>query len=210
MPKLHKDIRLGWEVECYYNDDIISKSAFIRKIKAVCSKITHCDDCSLDYCGIEFQTPPQSVRASLKTLKKIFDIIKEYGYTDDGCGLHLNMSTKSGTKYKNFNPLLFCENPLIEDIGEYFDRQTNEYCYNYMPEKKTRLDRLQTVADDYFGKDSAINLESWRCFDKRYRRLEVRIMGNEHYHKKYPKISSYTSRLIKLFNYCCRPNFIKV
>ncbi len=209
---MSKDIRIGWEIECYYNCDEIGRGNFIRKIEAINSNITNCEDNSLDCDGIEFQTPPQPVKSSLVTLKKVFDVIKQYGYTNEECGLHFNISTKYQTKYANFNPLTFCEHPLIKEIGDYFDRNDNQYCTNHLHTGTylNKCGKLEELMENYFSHSSAINLDNWNAHDPQYRRIEVRILGNADYHKKYRKISSYTNKLVKLFNHSCKDQSIKL
>lgn len=230
------DFYVGYEVEgCLNSEENISFSNFERKIHAIHPKINIGDDGSINTKksfdeSFEIRTPPLKVKESIEVLKKVLNLVNEYGYTNSSTGLHASFSPICNDLYKKINPNYLSNLKLFKDIAEYFRRKSNPFCSFYGSKiNKNKLKKYikehpsflqiiknksalwQKCLNDYEKKYpffkmsrssyycehySAVNFQHFTSKRNKSSRIEVRVMGNTNYHKKYDKIVDYTDKII--------------
>jgi hypothetical protein len=201
------DVRLGFEVECCIRTQGITK--FYKAIKALGMGVQTGSDGSINTTmntrPIEIRTAPLPPGDAMECLRKVFDIVNEYGFTNPSCGLHVNISSVKQTKMRSFNPLPFLSSRIWNQILTKFKRGNNGYCRTHLrtrgrPSKVTILKHLTQSMDDKYR---CVTFCNWGTGKTKSSRIEVRGFGNRHYTKKYQTISTFVKRIVKLFNLSC-------
>jgi hypothetical protein len=176
----------------------------------------------------EIETPPLHPFESLIVLRLIFQLVKKYGYTNDSCGLHASFSPVNDDVYYSVNPLVIFNQALWAKIKKDFGRTHNGYCSTTpwnkdgisQNEEKKLLDPFQYWCDvlrcgrDYYrygygaddgvhasydGHSSEVNFDNYGEIRRPRSRIEIRCMGGEDYHKKFPLVTQYVDRIITAF-----------
>ena len=203
------DVRLGFEVECV----IRSRRRLIRKLREIQRGITVGHDGSINTHGFndnhttaEIRTKPEPPKDAIETLGKIFDIVNECGGTNASCGLHVNISSTSRRKMKNFNPLVFASTNLWSEILKRFRRGGNRFCRPVFKLRSRRISKvniLSTFSNMHYDKYRCVNLSNFANGSYKSSRVEIRGFGNTNYTRKYDIIISYVKRIEKMFNIAC-------
>lgn len=166
------DFYVGYELEgCVKSteDNFCIFDDFAKKIKEIHPKIDVGDDGSIESNpnrfydeAFEIRTPPLKSKESVEVLRKICDLIEQYGYTNKSTGLHANFSPVSNKVYKEINPDYINKHPLFKKIAKFFRRGRNIYCsfYKFKIDKK-KLKKL-LIEDSSFKKIFKTKYEIWR------------------------------------------------
>lgn len=202
----HRNINVGFEIECYYRGEKIDFNGVMKTLSEINPRIEIGGDGSLrpdsenDY-AIEIKTPVLPAHKSILVLKSVFDWLEKFGYTNDYAGLHLNFSPKDNKQYSRFNPILFSHHPIWGEAGKYFKRNENKYCYNRFSNLKNirSVSESVTLAGQLNDKYSAISLRNWHNVRQSDSRIEVRLFGGKNYEKEFDKISFFTDKIFNLF-----------
>ena len=203
------DVRLGFEVECAV---VASRHRqFYKKLRELNGQVSVGYDGSirvrdtLDRVA-EIRTVPLPPKDALALLKKVFDIVNEYGYTNQSCGLHVNISSARRSKMRNFNPLPFLSSKLWNEILRKFKRASNGYCKSVVTNRDrhlSKVDRLFNLSSALDNKYRCVNLTNFARGTRKSSRVEVRGFGNTDYTKKFDTIEVYVKRIEKLFKLSC-------
>ena len=207
-----KDFRCGWEIEC------LIKSRFNESFKSEIRQLNRNIDIGTDGSleadkrdrmafAYEIRTNPSYPFNSLINLGKIFELIDSYGFVNKTCGLHLNVSPVSDEIYEKVNPFYIAKSKLWAEIKKNFNRQRNQYCklYNFkgLKKKLTLLDIWQkdmqhaspTNGDSHYR---CCNFDNYHIPRRKDSRIELRVFGNEAYHKKFDLIINYTNQALEV------------
>lgn len=165
------------------------------------------EDSSLSKGGVEVISPAIPMKDAISALKSVLDFIKNYGYTDRSCGLHVNMSyaNKSFKDIDKLKLILFMDEGWVFD--HFNERKNNPYAKsvikraiedltigssNKATEQKMVANKMfddykttmrNTPAEKYLG----INFSHIFKNDGS-NRIEFRYLGGPDYDKKYQKI----------------------
>ncbi len=223
---------IGFEVEMIFDANKISPNKLKEALTKIHNRITWENDGSIDPDGrmddnydyddenyddyadektLEIQTPPLYPHQSFNVLKEVFALVKKYGYTNETCGFHLNISPTNEKLYKSLNPFKFTLNNLWEKIKEDFGRLDNDYCNSVFPELDSpdlqklflTLVRSEGNMNVFHWKDADVNFEHYDNRNKAARRIEIRAFGGEGYHKKMGLIRGYAEKIMKTFIKSC-------
>lgn len=225
MSKMLSSFLLGFEVECVINEDKIDLDVFSKKILALNPGIDIGDDGSIyanrdnnNGTGVEIRTPPLKTYAALRLLKKTFQLVNKYGYTNESTGFHINLSPISDKIYYSINPFTLVKDKLWGRMRKSFKRNGNEYCddveigdFAELLEKKplklwTDLiggGNINFGEDNVIGKSCVVNFDSYSLRRNNDSRLEIRACGGEGYHKKFGLIKDYTLKSLTTFRKHC-------
>lgn len=228
LSKYDKEFYIGYEVECILDGKEVKKEFFNKNptlvwenyhtalraepfIKKACKKyikdITFSGDssvrCLKGNFPIEIKTLPKRPSKALDLLETLFIFIKNNGYTNHTCGLHLNIScSKKNTP--NIHPVYLSKSPLWKDIKKKFKRDSNLYCGDvplaYVPKDKQSY--IDSFNRHMIGKNhyDVISFKSWNFSQKlKHSRIEIRAMGNINYEKKFPLVKEYTIKSMDEF-----------
>lgn len=207
------DVRLGFEVECVLKRR--GYREFYGKLRQLHPKMVVGQDYSIRTYGwnewhvrtAELKTPPLPPKDAMDLLKKVFDLVNEYGGTNSSCGFHVNISSAKKSKMKNFNPLPFISSKLWAEILKKFNRESNGYCrtvMNFGRNRPSHVRLLKRMTDSFQNKYRCVNLSNFRD-NHPASRVEIRAFGNRHYTRKFELIASYVRRIERLFNLSCNP-----
>lgn len=219
----------GFEVEFIFNYGKISYKDIARKFKALNRNIECEDDGSIEgnnkfahEATMEVKTPPLTPFKAFSLLEKIFAIIKEYGYTNETCGLHVNFSPVSEKVYRSLNPFSFTQDPLWKTIREDFKRDDNDYCLDFelhseWSKPMTMLDIWTRAVEDTYSMPyieldhfHVVNLQHYRNRKTKDARVEVRAFGNTGYHHRIRAVINHSERIIKTFLKHCSSQKISI
>lgn len=227
--KNNTDIRLGFEVECVItkaystprpqwrfigNDNPTPVPSekwrkFQAEIKALPHPVKNGEDGSIK-CGdfdkpVELRTPPLPPKDAMILLEKVLEIVNRYGFTNQSCGFHANLSSKHKTKMKRFNPIPFLSSPIWDEILKKFKRKSNEYCRPLLTDAD--ITKFQTIHNllqrSKSDKYRCVNMTHFGNGCAKSSRIEVRGFGNSDYSKKFDTIAAYIKRIERLFNLSC-------
>jgi len=154
-----------------------------------------------DYSGgfdmFELITGPLDYSEARKTIISVFDWISLYGYTNDRCSIHLNVSfgpkLKSTIEVTDLNVLKFILNFDEKRVYEYFPERENSvyaksikkdlehtiFFQNYIPVDFNLQDLVKVPNEKYYG----INF-----LKKNDNYIEFRYLGGKNYENRTPKI----------------------
>jgi hypothetical protein len=193
---LDEDYLFGCEFEFYPKsgvkiDEIITKLYEYSKTDLLVNEISvpSCKDSSkcmqlkpdnsLDDNGLEISIPISSYNSLLDYIKKINNLIFQFGYTNDDTGLHIHISTrkKDGINFNFYKFALLCNEAKLLD--SWYSR--NGYCLNVME------------VINYNNKKDAKRLKKkkgrvWNLELIEKNRIEIRTIGGKDYHLKTDKI----------------------
>lgn len=211
-----KDFLLAFEVEFVYNAELIDAVKMQRKLSRMQRGTIVGRDGSINMshrfrleATAEIKTPPLPPFEALRLLKKVFDFVKQYGYTNSSCGLHLNFSPVSDELYYSLNPFTFTAEPIWEEITKEFRREGNNYCrqvWNTKPKNLLEIwSRMVYNRDVSCGHYNVVNLEHYGTTRGITSRIEIRGFGNREYHKRFNRIVDYSERIFKVFLKNCAP-----
>lgn len=212
------NIRLGFEIECYIKDRHIDEWEKAVTLFHRSNNID--DDGSIEtpdwedgtlFQTYEIQTAVLPPLSALNNLKALFDAVAKWGGTNETCGLHLNISSTSKRRMKAFNPFPFVASPIWNRMVKDFNREDNDYCVPpdleggpmEIFESLGGGDGWGTNGCSFFDKDSCVNFANWDGGDGETSRVEIRGMGGNKYHYRFPLVSTYTGKVMKLFMLCC-------
>lgn len=145
--------------------------------------------------GVEVATPIMTLEEALLVIPSFFNIITECGYTNDTCGLHINVSHEKYPidKINKKALALSLEDPRI---------------YKYMPSRKDNYYAQSTEL--HFRSENEINKEKNQTLNIQNDRIEFRGMGGKDYEFKWdiikPIILNY---LVKFKKSITDPYFMK-
>lgn len=228
------DIRWGFEVECvipngyrtprrrwgFSNADNSSLNPpfsaagteFNKAIKALSNQIRIGKDSSIK-CNeydrpVEIKTPPLPPLDAMILLEKILIIVNKYGYTNNSCGFHSNLSSRRKNKMKQFNPIPFLSASIWDEMLKKFKRKSNTYCRPLVEQsKKSTAAKFHIVHNLVYhskaDKYRCVNMTHFGNGFAKSSRIEIRGMGNVNYSKKFDTIAAYIKRIERLFNLSC-------
>ncbi len=227
----NSDIRLGFELECVITSARIynqRRGGYTRssKWRRFCYTIHNIqkginigEDGSINTYnaggfarGVELRTLPLPPKDAMILLEKLFEVINEFGFTNNSCGLHVNISSKNKENMKKFNPLPFLHSKIWNQILSKFGRKNNGYCRPVVNNKKgrTNVDVLKTLSVST-NKYRCVTLSNFGSGLNKTSRIEIRGFGNSIYTRKFNLVSKYVKKIMKLFKLSCnQPIFIPI
>lgn len=217
------DIRLGFEIECIIKNAYVSTNCggtqtgpiwrqFKRAIYNLKCGINIGDDRSIhvdcaDACSVELRTKPMAPQDAMTTLHKIFELVNKFGYTNKSCGLHVNISSTSKRKMKNFNPISFLSSNLWSQILKDFKRTSNTFCRPVVKlsnkPRITQIHQLTAFTKALTSKYRCVNFSNFGTGINSGSRIEIRGFGNANYTNRFNDIALYVKRIEKLFEFSC-------
>ncbi len=214
------DVRLGFEIECIVKGtsrrDVFGNykatsvwKEFREAIKSLKHPVQVGEDgsinCSYLDRAVELRTPPLSPKDAMMLLSNVFDIVNKFGYTNNSCGFHVNISSAHKSKMRDFNPLPFLSSKLWDEILKKFKRSNNEYCRPVI-RKTNKIPKIRLVSNMLSRSNEkyrCVNLRNFGNGTSKSSRIEIRGFGNADYSKKFETISEFVKRIERLFRLSC-------
>jgi len=180
--------------------------------------ITHDESLNIERGGIELSSEPMPLDEFLKITPKIFDFIKDVGYTDNRCGFHISISLDN---MRNLNKELdVIKLALFTDeeyIYKFFDsRKGNTYAisvHDAVMAGNVDKNTIKKLIDEkklstLYGTSHfmAINIEHLYTTNEY---IEFRYLGGKNYEKKWDKIKIIISHYIHNMSLACDPEYKK-
>lgn len=161
-------------------------------------------DLSMGSNGVEIITGPLPYNDAKYYLIKILKFIQNYGYTNERCSIHFNLSFDGDKNLNNLNILKLILNTDEEEIYRFYpSRKGNiyaktvksiipykEYDFFNIPISSVK-NSIKTPNDKYYG-INFINITN----DKESQRLEYRYIGGKDYEKNIGSIVYFLDRFI--------------
>ncbi len=204
---LDEDYLFGCEFEFYPKENIkvesiISKLCDCLKTDLLvneisipsCSDSSLCmqlkPDISLNEKGLEISIPISSYSSLLEYIRKINNLIDEFGYTDDDTGLHIHISTsqQNGVNFNFYKFSLLCNEQKM--LNSWYAR--NGYCLNVM--EVINYNNKKEAQQIKKKKGRVWNLE---LIGKN--RIEIRTIGGTDYHLETTKIIKEVEKFKEIF-----------
>ena len=177
--------------------------------------------------GVEIVSPVMNIPEALSTMGLMFNFIDKNGFTDDTCGLHVNMSYR-GKLIRDLDILkvaMFMDEGLV---WKYFpDRENNHYArsmYDAILHGSTtsmdtayfRLYGSLTETIDAIKRDIYVNAVKYRGINRIVSamndssdRIEFRYLGGESYQKKFAEVQTSILNFGQLLNLGFNPELKK-
>lgn len=217
------DIKIGFEFEFYLNNDscmskMIGSLISLGKEVMYCPEEYNIQDKPLDVWtierdrsltpitknGFEIVSPKLDLFQAPLFLKMALAVIRQYGFTDDTCGLHFHISSEN-EKMQTLTPsklmLFLDENKTLE-----YWKDRSDFNRDLMDIfKKTKL----LDFDKNFDKLSRFYTVVSRSRYKIQNHLEVRAIGGKNYEKKEEQILKDFSEFVQSYYIACSPNVEK-
>lgn len=149
-----KHFQASFESECWVREKNVQ--AFCGKMQKLSQKFAEFG--GLDYNGIdksilnpqhigdwptEIRNPVLPAHQAMEVAERVFDIIGEYGYTNETCGLHFNFSPICTENFNRVNPFFLARQPIWEKIKADFGRGEGTVAHaKYCKPMKVRQDIL--------------------------------------------------------------------
>lgn len=144
--------------------------------------------------GVEVVTPILTIEQTFKIIPQFFKLIDYCGYTNDSCGLHVNIS-HSDIDINNLNSKALArslEDPRI---------------YKSMPSREKN--KFAQSTEKYFLDTGDVKIEKKQTMNIQKDRVEFRAIGGTDYHKKWDEIKSIIlNYLVKFKKAGTDPNFM--
>lgn len=211
----NSEIKIGLEFEFYLEDDVFEK--FIKAIGNYVDEIVYCPDeyniqdkdlsiwtierdgtLNPKKNGFEIVSPKLDLAEAQFYMKKVLEIIRQYGHTDNSCGLHFHISSEKLQKIDPVKLMLFNDNKKTLDTWKYrsdcnFDISDlfNRTKPSEFKKHFTDLSRFYTVASR-----SKYGLSN---------HLEVRAIGGLDYEKKEKIILDDFKSFVDSYHIACDP-----
>ena len=161
-------------------------------------------DLSMGSNGVEIITGPLPYNDAKYYLIKILKFIQNYGYTNERCSIHFNLSFDGDKNLNNLNILKLILNTDEEEIYRFYpSRKGNiyaktvksiipykEYDFFNIPISSVK-NSIKTPNDKYYG-INFINITN----DRKSQRLEYRYIGGKDYEKNIGSIVYFLDRFI--------------
>lgn len=162
------------------------------------------NDSSLPDGGVEIISPAIPLQEFIPILDKMLEFVRKYGYTNESCGLHVNMSYKN----KSFRDLDKLKLMVFMDEGwvyKHFDkRENNRYARSVLNDAVNNLfvhgkvepdEKINMVFDKFKTTVKELPSEKYLGINFKHafkedgtNRIEFRYLGGPDYHKKYSQI----------------------
>src|ERR1039457_2029186 len=145
------DFHLGFEIEaCFFREGF---SDFVKLLKRLDSRINVTTDGSIrpenwtrsdrygdmvGHKGREIQTYPLKAKEGVLLLNEIFNLVSDFGYTNQTCSCHLNFSPINRKDYEKVNPFFLIQQDFWQRIRNHFNRDGNKYCQDIFLRKDVK------------------------------------------------------------------------
>jgi hypothetical protein len=191
------------------------------------------EDSSLQH-GAEVVTEPLDLKSAISFMEDMFAFIQKHGYTDNGCGMHVNISHRLMGKQPRLNPLRIL---TLLDPDFFQNRSLNRKLDKYEERAKyaqsfggilSRQDILASLVESYAvrGFDALeADLTSYLVRSEKYRainftalfnveqedrrRVEVRLFGGKNYETRIDEITHDIYNLCYVIQAMVDPEFKK-
>lgn len=191
------------------------------------------EDSSLSH-GAEVVTDPLTLADTFDFMEDMFAFIQKHGYTDNGCGMHVNISHRLMGKEVRLNPLriltlldpdFFQNRTVNRKLDKYEERHKYAQSFGsilaredilgalvgwYVTEGVDGLERYLSFYLVQAEKYRAINFTAlFNVYQPDRRRIEVRLFGGKDYEKRFVEIQHDIYNLCYVIQAMVDPDFKK-